>query len=60
MEYVNYIIYVNGDYIEVLAPSSVEKPTNLKGSAMWTETDTGTVYLYDPINKWTEQFSLQG
>lgn len=60
MEYQNYIIYVNGDYIEVLAPSSVEKPLDLKGSAMWTESNTGKVFFYDPINKWTEQFSLQG
>ncbi len=60
MEYQNYIIYSQGGYIEVLAPSTVEKPTTGLTTGLWTETNTGKVFFYDVANGWTEQFSLQG
>ena len=59
-EVMQYVVYQNGDYYEFLAPSGVTKPTTGLTIGMWTESNTGKVYLYDKTNGWTEQFSLQG
>lgn len=53
-------------YVEIGGTSSVTKPTTtpaghaLCSTSTATESDTGTVFLYDEATGWVEMFSLQG
>jgi len=53
--------YVEGRrYVEYAGLYDETKPSdNICTGSIFTEVDTGDVYLYDEASDWTKQFSLQ-
>ena len=47
-------------YIEAAGLSTDTKPGGIATGSIFTEVDTGKVFLFDEESDWTEQFSLQG
>ena len=56
----DYLVYSSGGYREYMGPSTgVDKPTSGFFCGIWTESDTGQVFFYDPANGWTLEFTFQ-
>lgn len=52
------IIAYNGGYIEAAGLSTDTKPTDFATGSIFTEVDTGKVFLFNG-SEWVEQFSFQ-